>query len=159
MRKILTTALVALTVAGGVASAATTAQAEPYRHYDRHRGKKDNTGAAIAAGIVGLALGAAIVGSSNNNNRRSSSSYYNNGYAYQPDYNGGYYGDNGYYNNGYANGGYNNGYANNGYYGGRQPYGYAPNSYAYGSRVCTSRERVYDRYSGRPITVTRQYAC
>ncbi len=153
MRKILTTALVALTVAGGMASAATTAQAEPYRHYDRHRGKKDNTGAAIAAGIVGLALGAAIVGSSNNNRR--SSSYYDNGYAYQPSYNGGYYGDNGYYNNGYANGGY----YGDGYYGGRQQYGYAPNRYAYGSRVCTSRERVYDRYSGRPITVTRQYAC
>lgn len=152
MRKILTTALVALTVAGGVASAATTAQAEPYRYYDRHRGKKDNTGAAIAAGIVGLALGAAIASSSNNNRR--SSSYYGGGYAYQPDYNSGYYGDS-YYNNGYANGGY----YGDGYYGGRQPYVYAPNRYAYGSRVCTSRERVYDRYSGRPITITRQYAC
>jgi hypothetical protein len=142
MRKILTAAVAALTVAGGVAAVSGPAQAEPYRYY-RHKDKNNDAGVAIAAGVVGLALGAALA--SSNNNRRSSS-YYNNGY-YQPNYGGGYYG-NSYYRNSQP------------YYGGRysRPYAYQ-DRYAYSPRVCVSRERVYDRYTGRPMTIKRQYAC
>lgn len=142
MKKILTATVAALTVAGAVASAATPVEAQSYRggrghydrHYDRHR-DRDNTGAAVAAGVVGLALGAALASGSNNR----SSSYYNNGY----------------YNNGY----YNNGYAGSGYYRAPPP----PPRYAYYDdyrpRVCVSRDRVYDPYIGRRVTVTREYRC
>ena len=134
MRKILTAAVAALTVAGGVAAVAGPAQADPYRYYNGH--KNNDAGVAIAAGVVGLAIGAALA--SSNSNKRASS-YYDNGY-YQQGYQQPYYGG-------------------QSYYSGQRPYAYDQGRYAYGSRVCTSRDRVYDRYSGRPITVTRQYAC
>lgn len=51
MRKILTGALATLTLAGALAAAA------PASAHDRHRG---NSGAAVAAGIAGLAIGAAL---------------------------------------------------------------------------------------------------
>lgn len=142
MRKILTAAVAALTVAGGVAAVAGPAQAEPYRYYNRHKSNNNDAGVAIAAGVVGLAIGAALASSSSN---KRSSSYYNNGYS-QQGYAGGYGGS--YYGNGYQQPYYN------------APYSYGQDRYAYAPpRVCTSRDRVYDRYSGRPITVTRQYAC
>ncbi|MBO9710997.1 MAG: hypothetical protein J7521_22585 [Caulobacter sp.] len=72
-------------VAAGVAAlamvaGATAASADPYRHgyYRGHRG--DETSAAIAGGIVGLALGAAIAGNSNTRYR----SGYSYGYAPPP---------------------------------------------------------------------------
>ncbi len=62
MNKIIAGGLAALTLAGTLAASA-PASAEPYRgHYYRHH---DNSGAAIAAGIAGLAIGAAIAGGSN----------------------------------------------------------------------------------------------
>lgn len=150
MNKILTAAVAALTIAGSVAAVAGPAQAEPYRYSNRHKSNNNNdAGIAIAAGIVGLAIGAAVA--SSNSNKRSSS-YYNNGYSQQ-----GYagaYGDS-YYGNGYQQPYYGGG----GQYGGQSPYSYGQDRYAYAPRVCTSRERVYDRYSGRPSTITRQYAC
>lgn len=146
MRKILTAAVAALTVAGGVAAVAAPAQAEPYRYYNRHKDKNNDAGVAIAAGVVGLAIGAALASSSSN---KRGSSYYSNGYSQQ-----GYAGG---YGNSYYGGGYQQPYYNSGY---NAPYGYGQDRYAYAPpRVCTSRERVYDRYSGRPMTVTRQYAC
>jgi hypothetical protein len=77
MKKMLTAALAALTFGGAVAASTTPAQAQRYGHYGyRYYGHHhDNTGAAVAAGVVGLALGAAIVGSSDG--RRG---YYNDGY-------------------------------------------------------------------------------
>lgn len=149
MRKILTAAVAALTVAGGVAAVAGPAQADPYRYYNGHKNKNNDAGVAIAAGVVGLAIGAALA--SSNSNKRASS-YYDNGY-YQQGYGGAY--NNGYYQQGYQQ----PYYGGQSYYGGQRPYAYDQGRYAYGSRVCTSRDRVYDRYSGRPITVTRQYAC
>lgn len=82
MRK-LTAVVAAMTLAGGMA-AATAADAQP-RYYHRN----NDTGAAIAAGVAGLALGAAL-------GSRGSTSYsygygypsYSYGYA-QPSY--GYY--------------------------------------------------------------------
>lgn len=142
MRKILTAAVAALTIAGGVAAVSGPAQAEPYRYYNRHKDKNNDAGVAIAAGIVGLAIGAAIA--SSGSNKRNSSYYYDNGYQQQG------YGDS-YYGNGYQQPYYNGGY--------NAPYSYGRDRYAYAPRVCTSRERVYDRYSGRPSTITRQYAC
>lgn len=82
MRKALTAAMAALTFGGIALTAALPANAQPrgyYRdyRYDRHRDRDS----ALAAGVVGLALGAAIAG----NNR--SDRYYGGGY-----YDRGYYG-------------------------------------------------------------------
>jgi len=77
MRKTLACLVAAATFAGGVASAGQAfARPPPHgyhgydgRHYDsrryRHRDDDDDDGAAIAAGIVGLALGAALASGSN----------------------------------------------------------------------------------------------
>jgi len=97
MRKLLTTGLAALTFASSLAVAG-AADARP-RAYDRYYGERhdgryyrrhrDNDGAAVAAGVVGLALGAALASGSNGRSR----GYYDRGYY---DYGGGYY-DRGYY--------------------------------------------------------------
>ena len=73
-------------VAAGLAALAmvagsTAASAQSYRHGGyyggrHHHGGGDRTGAAIAGGIVGLALGAAIAGNNNHGAR------YNSGYGY-----------------------------------------------------------------------------
>lgn len=92
MRKSLTAALAAITFGGAIAATAAPAEARDHRgyyRYDRHH-HHDNTGAAVAAGVVGLALGAALASSSNNHG------YYSRGYAY----NDRYYGDR-YYRGGY----------------------------------------------------------
>ena len=98
MRKTLTAAMAALTFGGAVAAAAVPAQARPNdggRYYgnDYRRDSRGNdAGVAIAAGIVGLALGAALTSGNH------STSYGSYGYA-QP-----YYGSS--YNSGYYGGGY-----------------------------------------------------
>src|SRR5687767_10631148 len=94
MRKLLTTALAAVTAAGAALATAAPAQAERYRHYRHHRDNDDAVAAAILGGVAGLALGAAL--SSNGGRSRT---YYN-GYSYDPRYDGyrgGYYRDRGYY--------------------------------------------------------------
>ncbi len=75
MRKIIATGLAAATLIGSL-GAGTTASAQ-YRHYHHHSG----SGAAVAAGIAGLAVGAAIAG--------SHPGYYDDGYYYGRPY--GYY--------------------------------------------------------------------
>ena len=104
MRKTLTAAMAALTFGGAVAAAAVPAQARGYEggryyggDYRRDYRGDNNAGVAVAAGIVGLALGAALTSGNH------STSYGSYGYA-QP-----YYGSNSYTN---AYGGYD------GYYGG-----------------------------------------
>ena len=67
MRKFLTAALAALTFGGAIAASTTPAQAQRYGHgHGRYYGghHRDNTGAAVAAGVVGLALGAALASDS-----------------------------------------------------------------------------------------------
>ena len=98
------------TAALTMVAAPMAASAEPWGHerWDHDRGR--DAGAAVAAGVIGLALGAAIASNHHDNRYRS--------YDYD-DYNGGYY-NGGYYNGGYYNGGGDYG---GDYYG---SYGYAP---------------------------------
>jgi hypothetical protein len=130
MRKALTTTLAAVTAVGAVLATAAPAEAQRYRHYDRHhhRGGGDATAAAIIGGVAGLALGAAIAG--NNDGYRSRGYYssgYSRGYAYDPRYDS-----------------YDGGY-----------YSYREPRY----RTCISRERVWDPYIERRVTIERRYAC
>jgi Ni/Co efflux regulator RcnB len=98
MRRTLATALAVATFAGGVA-AASAADARPRhghphydsryydgRHYDRrhYRDRDDDDGAAIAAGIVGLALGAALASGANGGVRYDNRGYYDQGYYAPP---------------------------------------------------------------------------
>ena len=129
MRKVLTTAIAAVTAAGAVLATAAPAEAQRYRHYDRHhhRGGGDATAAAIIGGVAGLALGAAIAGNDGNRSRGYYSSGYSRGYAYDPRYDS-----------------YDGGY-----------YAYREPRY----RTCISRERVWDPYIERRVTIERRYAC
>ena len=89
MKKVLTTALAALTLGGAVVATAAPAQAQRYdrgyngghRHYDR--GRHNDHGDALAAGVVGLALGAALASSGGGRGYSSyGSSYYDRPAAY-----------------------------------------------------------------------------
>ena len=104
------------TAIGAMALATTPAEARGYyRHYHH-----DNTGAIVGAGIIGLALGAAIA----SDNR------------------GGYY--DGYYDSGYYNDPYYNGYRyNNGYFYDRR--GYRAYDRGGWDRHYTRRDRDGDR--------------
>jgi len=137
MRKIITSAMAAVVAAGAVLATAGPANAEHrrYRHH-HHGGGDDEVAAAILGGVAGLALGAALSSGS----RRDRGGYYSNGYSYDPRYerySGGYYRD------------YDR-YAYDGYY--ERPY--RPRY-----RTCITRERVYDPYIGRHVTIERRYAC
>lgn len=124
--KIVTAAVAAATLIGGIAAAS---DASAQGRYRRDRG--GNTGAAVAAGVAGLALGAALA----NNNRGYS-------YGYAP----GYYGGGGV---GYYGGGYGGGYYDRGYY--APPRYYAPRGAYYGGpRTCMYWN--YDRW-GRAYQV------
>lgn len=87
MRKVLTAGLAALTLAGGVAATAAPAEAAPYGYYHGGYGHgygRGWGGAALAAGVLGLAAGAAIAG--------SHPYYYGGPYYAGPYYGPGYYG-------------------------------------------------------------------
>jgi hypothetical protein len=79
MRKTLTAAMAAITLGGAVCATAAPAEAEHYRggYYDGYHRHHDNGGAAVAAGVLGLALGAAIASNGH--------PYYGHGY-YAPAY-------------------------------------------------------------------------
>jgi hypothetical protein len=84
MRKALTAALAAITMGGAVVATAAPAEAQHYRggHYGGYYGghyRHDNGGAAVAAGVVGLALGAAIA---SNHHGYYDRGYYGGPYAY-----------------------------------------------------------------------------
>lgn len=141
MRKILAAGLAALTFGGAVAAAAlpTAADAREWHGGYGDRGfrgdwghhRRDNGGAAVVAGIAGLAIGAALANSGH--------------HGYRRDY------DRGYYGRSYYDYGYSPGYYDEDDYG----YGYGYQPYA----VCTSRHWVWDPYIGRRVLVTSHYAC
>jgi hypothetical protein len=87
MRKHLTAAMAALTLGGAIAATATPAGAHDWDrgyhgggYYGGGRHDRNNDGAAVAAGVVGLALGAALA-----------SGGHGYGYAYAPPYRSVYY--------------------------------------------------------------------
>jgi hypothetical protein len=82
MRKALTAALAALTLGGAVCATAVPAQAQRFRGDFHHHG--DRGGAAVAAGVLGLALGAAIA--SDHRSYYGPGYYYGGPYAYGYDY-------------------------------------------------------------------------
>lgn len=149
MNKFIKAGVAALTLTAVAAGAALPADAQPRRDYRYDQGSRydrdrhNDTGVAIAAGVLGLALGAAIA----SNNHSNSSRYYS----------GSSYG-NGYYSNGYDNRyGYGSGYGSG--YG----YGYGYDSYGRGydssyGRTCERDTRTWDRY-GRPVIIRQQYSC
>ena len=89
MRKFIVAGIAALTLAGGLSAGPAAAQGYYHREYDRHRDR--DSGAAVAAGIAGLALGAALA--DNGRGRYADGYYYGPpGYAYDYYYGPGYYG-------------------------------------------------------------------
>jgi hypothetical protein len=131
MRKIFTAALAAATLGVALAGTAAPASAQPYRYgyyggyYGGHHHHSDVAGPALAAGVLGLAVGAAL-GSSYYSHPSYGYSYPSYSYGYAPSY------------------GYGYGYAP-GYSGG---YGYAP-GYGY----CQAGRWVWDPYIGRQVWV------
>jgi len=154
MRKSFTALVAALVAGGAVAATAAPADARPHGgwrggHYGgyynghRHHGHDNDAGVAIAAGVVGLALGAALASGYDNNHgyygRSYSQPYYGSGYYSRP-YGGAYYGRPYTYPSGYYR-------------------GYPDYRGGYGYRTCTSRNWVYDPYIGRRVLVKQRYAC
>lgn len=141
MRKFIATALASVTAAGAVMATAAPAQADDYRHYRHHKrgGGNDAAAAAIIGGVAGLALGAAL----SNGARRDG---YDNGYRYDR--------------RGYSGYGYD--YRYDRPYARSYGYGYG-DRYGYYERpryrTCVSRDRVWDPYIGRRVTIERSYAC
>lgn len=135
MRKIITSAMASVLAAGAVLATAAPAAADGRRGYYRHhhRDNDDAVAAAVIGGVAGLALGAALA----NGDRR-----------------GGDYDRRDYDRRYYDRRGYDRGYR----------YGYSPryDSYyerPYAYRTCVTRDRVYDPYIGRRVTIERRYAC
>jgi hypothetical protein len=117
-------ATIATALAATALTAASPAMARDYYGYHHHG---DSTGAAIAGGMIGLALGAVIASAASNHNH----DYRNRGWEYRDGYywdreghrydsNGRRYDDSDYY----ARRGYRDGYYGDGYSGDRYYRGY-----------------------------------
>lgn len=150
MRKTLAAGLAAITFLGAGLAMAQPAQAQSYRYGDPYHHRRDNdndvAGAAIVAGVIGLALGAAIASNDGDDDRRYyDRRYYDRRYDDRRRYDRRHY-DRRYYDR--------YGYSPYGYSAYGRSYGYQPRH-----RTCESRRWVYDRYSGRRIPVRTRYAC
>ena len=129
MRKFLTTAVAALTFGGAVAATATPADAQS--RY-RHGGDyRHHHRGSNDAGVAAVAgIAGLALGAALSNSNRGSRGYYSSGYGYR---------------GGYA---YDPRYDT-----------YAGGYYERPDRICISRERVWDPYIGRHVTIERRYPC
>ena len=96
---------------------------------DWHHGYRHHRGDAVAAGVVGLALGAVLGAAITNDNHRR---------YYDRRYDGVCYDRCGYYRDGYYEDGYDDGY---------------------GPSLCIVRERRWDPYRGREIYIEERRPC
>ena len=109
--------VIAAALAATALAGATPALADSYRG---HRGGGDVAGAAVAAGIFGLAIGAIIASGSHHDHDRYADGYDRGGY------------DNGYQGGYYAGDYYPNGAPRGGYYHDREGYRYDRDGRPYG---------------------------
>lgn len=123
MKTLLKKAVLGTALGASALAMATPADAQRYG-YRGHYGHRDHTGAYLATGIAGLAIGAALASSNNGYRDRW---YRDNGYRY--DYDNYYYRERGYY-------------PNDGYY-----------AYQYRNYDRCWTERRYDPYYGRSVKV------
>ena len=80
MRKTLIGLLAGATALAAAGQAAADPRGRYYDHHRHHEGRRNDDGAAVAAGIVGLALGAALASGSDRSDRAYG--YYQPGYGY-----------------------------------------------------------------------------
>jgi hypothetical protein len=129
MRKILTSAMAGVLAAGAVLATAAPAAADGRHRYYGHRHHRGGGDDEVAAAILGGVAGLALGAALSSGNR--SRGYYESGYYDRaPRYR------------------YNPRYDS--YYG---------DGYRGGYRTCITRDRVYDPYIGRRVTIERRYAC
>lgn len=132
MRKFLITALAAVTFGGAVAAAAVPAEAQSrYRHGGGSYYRHHGHGGNDAAVAAVAGIAGLALGAAITSNGNRSRGYSSGGYAT--------------YNNGY---GYDPRYDS-----------YSGDYYARPDRICISRERVWDPYIGRNVTIERRYPC
>ena len=141
MRKILTLGLAATTAISAVAFS-TAASAQSYNDYYRRDNDNNTAAVAVIAGVVGLAIGAAIASS----NKNKTNSYYGDQYGYGSSP---YYGSNGYGQTSPYYGSNAYGYGQSPYYGSGSAYGYGASPYGYGQSCTTTRQ--WDPYSRRYV--------
>ncbi len=109
MNTLLKKAGLGIALAATALTASAPAEAQRYRGYDHGYRGRDNGGAAIVAGIAGLAIGAAIA-SDHRDDRYQQRYYSDRGYDYN--YDDSYYSQRGYYpNDGYYAYRYRNNYS------------------------------------------------
>lgn len=138
-------AVIALTaLAPSVAAADPRHRGGDRGYYDNHRGhydgrrdyrRHDDNDDALAAGVVGLVLGA-VIGSALSESRREPPPAY-----YPPPPRAGY---------------------NGGYYDGPQSGygpGYGPGYYDQGPQLCVQRQQTWDPYARRYVTLERRVPC
>ena len=144
MNKTLKAGLVALLATGSIAASAAPVSAHDEQGYGGSYGyhHDNSTGAAIAGGLIGLAIGAAL-SSSRHGDYRSGS--YGNGYYRSYGYGSG---------SGYGYGGYGTSYGGDGDGGYGSGYGGD-----YGYRQCVARQTIWDPYYGGYVVRRVRYAC
>jgi hypothetical protein len=129
MKRLLTSALALGLAATSIPSTA-LARDRDWRHDRYEYSHRNHRSDAVAAGVIGLALGAVLGAAITNNNHRRYDRRYDRCYDRC---------------------GYDSGYSNDGYY--EDGYGYD------GPSLCVVRERRWDPYSGRQIYIEERRPC